>query len=180
MPAGHENSYRPAAKVGATATAMVEPDTAVFGIRFGRRCTSQEACAEDYAVELAKAKAALDGFGLADELEVSGYHAYAHRTAKRGIIDGYEYGSWGTLRVERSQHEVSAIWRALGDSGMAASFGLSFEIDDERAAEDSLIEETISRAQQRRGARAGRLYCPQRNPGHALPARRRYPRFCHV
>lgn len=146
MSASHENGYHPVAKVGATATAMVEPDTAVFGIRFGRRCKSQEACAEDYAAELAKAKAALDGFGLADELKSSGYHVHAHRTAKRGTIDGYEYGSWDTLRVERSQHEVSAIWHALAGSGMAASFGLSFEIDDERATEDSLIEEAVSRA----------------------------------
>lgn len=146
MSASHENSHRPVAKVGATATAMVEPNTAVFGIRFGRRCKSQEACAGDYAAELAKAKAALDGFGLADELKASGYHVHAHRTAKRGAINGYEYGSWGTLRVERSQHEVSAIWQALAGSGMTASFGLSFEIDDERAAEDSLIEEAVSRA----------------------------------
>ena len=146
MSATSEASYRPIVKVGAAATAMVEPVTAVISIRFGRRCKSQEACAKDYAAELAKAHAVLDGFGLADELKTSGYHAYARRTAKRGVIDGYEYGSWGTLKVERSQHDVSAIWQALSGSGMAASFGISFEIADERTAEDSLIADAVSQA----------------------------------
>lgn len=146
MPANSQKDYRSIVKVGASATAMVEPDTAVFGVRFGRRCKSQEACAEDYAAELAKVKAALDSFGLAEELKTSGYCTYAHRTGKKGVVDGYDYGSWGTLKAERANHDVGAIWQALSENVASASIHLSFEIADERAAEDSLIEEAVSRA----------------------------------
>ncbi len=140
------DQYRSVVKVGATATASVEPDTAVFELRFGCRCKSQKACIDDYDSELAKVKGTLARFGIEEELKTSGYHTYAHRTGKKRSIDGYEYGSRGILKVKRESYDVGAIWQALSESSTCASFGLSFELVDERIAEDALIEDAVFRA----------------------------------
>ena len=95
---------------------------------------------------MAKVKGALTHFGIAEDLKTSGYCTYAHRTGRKGIIDGYEYGSWGTVKVERERYDVGAIWRAFSECGTSASLGLSFELSDERAAEEALIGDAVSQA----------------------------------
>lgn len=146
MADGDSTMHRPVVKVGATVKAFVEPESAIFEIRFGRRCKTLDACAGDFAAEQLRVKAALERFGLSEALKVHGYSSYAHRTGKKGVIDGYEYGCWGVLEVGRSEHDAGMIWQALSESGASASVNLRFKLDDGRAAEDSLIEKAVARA----------------------------------
>lgn len=136
----------PVVKVGATAEASIEPDIAIFGIRFGRRCKAQDACATDFASEQQKVKVALERFGVVDDFKTSGYASYAHRTGKRGTIDGYDYVCYGSLEVTRKNNDVGAIWQALAECGTSASIRLHYELKDVHASEDALIRQAVERA----------------------------------
>lgn len=60
-------------KVGATVEDSVEPDLAVFSLRFGKKCKTQRECADDFAAERERVVRALEPFGIADDLGFSGY-----------------------------------------------------------------------------------------------------------
>ena len=141
-----ERNPQPIVRVGATAESSVVPDIALFTISFGNRCKTQQACADDFANEQRKAIDILSTFGLGGDLKFSGYSSYAHRAGKKGIIDGYDYSCWGTLRIPRENYDIHAIWQALSDSKLHASLRLTFELDDERSAEDALIDKAVARA----------------------------------
>ena len=145
---------RPIVSVGATAEGKVEPDVAVFRIRFGRRCKTQQQCADDYAQESRLVKDALAPLSLDGELKLSGYASYAHTSGRKATIDGYDYAGWGTLRVLRAEHDAAEIWSALAGCGTHASITVRFELDDERAAEDALIAQAVERARGRAEALA--------------------------
>ena len=141
-----ERSPQPIVRVGATAESSVLPDIAPFTISFGNRRKTQQACADDFASEQRKAIDILATFGLSGDLKFSGYSSYAHRAGKKGIIDGYDYSCWGTLRIPRENYDIRAIWQALSDGKLHASLQLTFELEDERPAKDALIDKAVARA----------------------------------
>ncbi len=50
-------------KVSATAEDKVDPDLAVFTLRFGKKCETQQECADDFAAEQDRVIRALEPFG---------------------------------------------------------------------------------------------------------------------
>lgn len=60
-------------KVSATAEDRVDPDLAVFTQRFGKKCETQQECADDFAAELDRVSQALEPFGIFDALGFDGY-----------------------------------------------------------------------------------------------------------
>lgn len=137
---------RAVVKVSATVKDNIEPDLAVFTIRFGRMRKTQRECADDFAIEKKRVAHVLEPFGLADKLGFSNYSSYACTTGRRAIITGYEYYCSATLKTEREQYDVAAIWMALAGTVSTARVNIRFEIADVDAAEDRLIGKAVAKA----------------------------------
>lgn len=133
-------------KVGATVEDSVEPDLAVFSLRFGKKCKTQRECADDFAAERERVVRALEPFGIADDLGFSGYSSYVCATGRRAAITGYEYYCAATLEVERNRNDVGAIWAALASRVSTTRVNLRFEIGDEDAEEDRLVGRAVAKA----------------------------------
>lgn len=88
-------------KVSATAEDKVDPDLAVFTLRFGKKCETQQECADDFASEQDRVVRALEPFGIAEALGFDGYSSYLCTSGRRAVVTGYEYYCSATLKVER-------------------------------------------------------------------------------
>ena len=72
-------------KVSATAEDKVDPDLAVFTLRFGKKCETQQECADDFAAEQDRVIRALEPFGIADALGFDGYSSYVCTSGRHGL-----------------------------------------------------------------------------------------------
>jgi len=119
-------------KVSATAEDKVDPDLAVFTLRFGKKCETQQECADDFAAEQDRVIRALEPFGIADTLGFDGYSSYVCTSGRRAVVTGYEYYCSATLKVKREGHDIAAIWAALAGRVSTARVNLHFEDAEER------------------------------------------------
>lgn len=133
-------------KVSATAEDRVDPDVAVFTLRFGKKCETQQECADDFAAEQDRVIRALEPFGIADALGFDGYSSYVCTSGRRAVVTGYEYYCSATLKVEREGHDIAAIWAALAGRVSTARVNLHFELSDEDAEERRLIGAAVAKA----------------------------------
>ena len=133
-------------KVSATAEDKVDPDLAVFTLRFGKKCETQQECADDFAAEQDRVIRALGPFGIADALGFDGYSSYVCTSGRRAVVTGYEYYCSATLKVEREGHDIAAIWAALAGRVSTARVNLHFELSDEDAEERRLIGSAVAKA----------------------------------
>lgn len=133
-------------KVSAEVEDTVAPDLAVFALRFGRKCKSQQECSEDFAAEKDRVARALAPFGIADDLLFSRYSSYACTSGRRSAITRYEYYCSATLKVAREEHDVPAVWAALSSSVSTARINLCFELEDAEAEEDRLVGKAFAKA----------------------------------
>ena len=133
-------------KVSATAEDKVDPDLAIFTLRFGKKCETQQECADDFAAEQDRVIRALEPFGIADALGFDGYSSYVCTSGRRAVVTGYEYYCSATLKVEREGHDIAAIWAALAGRVSTARVNLHFELSDEDAEERRLIGTAVAKA----------------------------------
>lgn len=133
-------------KVSATAEGKVDPDLAVFTLRFGKKCETQQECADDFALEQDRVIHALEPFGIADTLGFEGYSSYLCTSGRRAVVTGYEYYCFAMLKVDRKSHDVAAIWAALAGRVSTARVNLHFELGDEDAEERRLIGAAVAKA----------------------------------
>lgn len=133
-------------KVSATAEDKVDPDLAVFTLRFGKKCETQQECADDFAAEQDRVIRALEPFGIADALGFDGYSSYVCTSGRRAVVTGYEYYCSATLKVKLEGHDIAAIWAALAGRVSTARVNLHFELSDEDAEERRLIGSAVAKA----------------------------------
>ena len=133
-------------KVSATAEDKVDPELAVFTLRFGKKCETQQECADDFAAEQDRVIRALEPFGIADTLGFDGYSSYVCTSGRRAVVTGCEYYCSATLKVEREGHDIAALWAALAGRVSTARVNLHFELSDEDAEERRLIGAAVAKA----------------------------------
>lgn len=132
----------PVVRLSATAEEEVDPDTAVFSIRFSRLLSTKEKCDADYAEEKRKVVRALARFGLDSELKSSGYRCVKVEK-KRGVIQGYRYVDDCALEIPREKNDIPAILSALQGCGAHSSIGLRYILRNERQMELSLAAKAV-------------------------------------